>query len=60
MMNYVSTGLPGERDRLAEWRRRADQTIYLCSWLNGAEELYDNATDPYQLRICGMDVARRT
>jgi len=42
-----------ERDRLAGMRGVRTKQYTYVRWLNGAEELYDNATDPYQFGICG-------
>jgi arylsulfatase A-like enzyme len=51
MMNYVSHwDYPETGTDWPEWRGvRTKQHTYV-RWLNGAEELYDNAADPYQLR----------
>ena len=51
MMNYVSHwDFPESGTDWPEWRGvRTRQHTYV-RWLNGAEELYDNAADPYQLR----------
>ncbi|MGH9631315.1 MAG: sulfatase family protein [Bryobacteraceae bacterium] len=49
--NYVSHwDYPETMTDWPEWRGiRTSQHTYV-RWLNGAEELYDNAADPYQLR----------
>src|SRR5215467_12479669 len=51
MMNYTSHwDYPESGTEWPEWRGvRSKQHTYV-RWLNGAEELYDNAADPYQLR----------
>jgi arylsulfatase A-like enzyme len=51
MMNYVSHwDYPESGTDWPEWRGvRTRQHTYV-RWLNGAEELYDNAADPYQFR----------
>jgi arylsulfatase A-like enzyme len=51
MMNYVSHwDFPESGTEWPEWRGvRTKQHTYV-RWLNGAEELYDNAADPYQFR----------
>jgi len=51
MMNYVSHwDYPESGTEWPEWRGvRTRQHTYV-RWLNGAEELYDNAADPYQMR----------
>jgi arylsulfatase A-like enzyme len=51
MMNYTSHwDYPESGTEWPEWRGvRSKQHTYV-RWLNGAEELYDNAADPYQFR----------
>jgi arylsulfatase A-like enzyme len=51
MMNFVSHwDYPETMTDWPEWRGvRTRQHTYV-RWLNGAEELYDNAADPYQMR----------
>jgi arylsulfatase A-like enzyme len=51
IMNYVSHwDYPETGTEWPEWRGvRTRQHTYV-RWLNGAEELYDNAADPYQVR----------
>ncbi len=51
MMNYVSHwDFPETMTDWPEWRAvRTGQHTYV-RWLNGAEEFYDNAADPYQMR----------
>ena len=51
MANYVSHwDFPESGTEWPEWRAvRTKQHTYV-RWLNGAEELYDNAADPFQMR----------
>jgi arylsulfatase A-like enzyme len=51
MMNFVSHwDFPESGTSWPEWRGvRTKQHTYV-RWLTGAEELYDNAADPYQMR----------
>jgi arylsulfatase A-like enzyme len=51
MMNYVSHwDYPESGTEWPEWRGVRTRQYTYVRWLNGAEELYDNAADPYQLR----------
>jgi arylsulfatase A-like enzyme len=51
MMNYVSHwDYPETGTEWPEWRGIRTKQYTYCRWLNGAEELYDNLADPYQMR----------
>ncbi|MBI3683160.1 MAG: sulfatase [Acidobacteria bacterium] len=51
MMNYVSHwDYPETMTEWPEWRGLRTRQHTYVRWLNGAEELYDNAADPYQMR----------
>jgi arylsulfatase A-like enzyme len=51
MMNYVSHwDFPETATEWPEWRAVRTKQFTYVRWLNGAEELYDNAADPYQMR----------
>jgi len=60
MMNYVSHwDYPESGTEWPEWRGVRTKQYTYVRWLNGAEELYDNAVDPYQLRNLWDGHARR-
>jgi len=51
MMNYVSHwDYPETMTEWPEWRGIRTKEYTYVKWLTGAEELYDNITDPYQMR----------
>lgn len=51
MMNYVSHWDYPETDTdWPEWRAVRTKQYTYVRWLNGAEEIYDNLADPYQMR----------
>ena len=51
MMNYVSHwDFPESGTEWPEWRGVRTKQFTYVRWLNGAEELYDNIADPYQMR----------
>jgi arylsulfatase A-like enzyme len=51
MMNYVSHwDFPESGTEWPEWRGVRSREHTYVRWLNGAEELYDNAADPQQFR----------
>jgi arylsulfatase A-like enzyme len=51
MMNYTSHwDYPETATEWPEWRGVRNKQYTYVRWLNGAEELYDNAADPYQMR----------
>lgn len=51
MMNFVSHwDYPETGTEWPEWRGLRTKQYTYAKWLNGAEELYDNRADPYQMR----------
>lgn len=51
MMNFVSHwDYPETNTDWPEWRGLRTRQHTYVRWLNGAEELYDNLADPYQMR----------
>jgi arylsulfatase A-like enzyme len=51
MMNFTSHwDFPETMTEWPEWRGVHTRQYTYCRWINGAEELYDNAADPFQNR----------
>ena len=51
LMNFTSHwNFPESGTQWPEWRGVRTRQFTYVRWLNGAEELYDNAGDPYQMR----------